>query len=249
MKTLILLVFLSLTGMCYGQTGSKGVEIHWELDVSDQKLFKECRDDIQGNFAKFMGESGFGDVKPGQTLTMYWTKIAGLGILQSASASITGPSAKLAYQVQRKQLNPGKLLQLKNTQLAEFEKTAQTGIAKSSIIEVLIKDLLQGDATRQCYYFVFSDMVENSGIVNCYKSIPATKVQIKKTIEQIDPYLKSKLDKKIEAGFSPIVVLVQKDSRGKVDSQAIRLFWIDLLDNLSLTNVRLIDNLSNNINR
>jgi hypothetical protein len=249
MRTLILLLFLSLTGIGYSQTGSSGVEIHWELDVSDLKLFEECRDDIQSNFALFMQESGFGDVKPGQTLTMYWSKIAGLGTLQSASASITGPSDKLAYQVQRKQLNPGKLLQLKNTQLTEFQKTAQTGIAKSSIIEVLIKDLLQGDATKQCYFFVFSDMVENSGIVNCYKSIPATKAQIKKTIERIDPYLKTKLDKKIEAGFSPIVVLVQKDSRGKVDSQAIRKFWIDLLSILNITNVKLIDNLSNNINR
>ncbi|MCK9413948.1 MAG: hypothetical protein M0Q53_16730 [Prolixibacteraceae bacterium] len=249
MKTLILFFLLILSFYSYGQNTNPDVDIHWEVDVTSIDLFSECRDDVQNNFSSFMKETGFGEVKPGQSLTMYWTKIAGTGALQSASASITGPSAKLAYQIQRKQLNPGKLIQLKNTQLVEFENFAKKNITNTSIIQVLIKDILEGDNSNRCYYIVFSDLVENSNIVNCYKSIPFTRIQIKTVVDKIDPYLKANLKQKLDRGFMPRLILVQKETNGKVDSQKIREFWLNLLHNLGIDNVQIIDNLTNKINR
>lgn len=246
LSVICLLLFACFQGI--SQTNYSNIDISFLVDATDRELFAICKEDIKTNFGIFIKQTGFGDVKPGQSLTMRWGMIGGSGTLEIESASIVGPSQKQSLQIQRKLLNPAKLIQLRDSKLNEFEKKASTNLVNTSIIDVLLKTILEANTDGESYIVVFSDLIENNKYLNFYKRIPVEKDILKIIQSSIDPYVKNKLQQKLDEGSEPHIVLVLKDlPNSKVDARKIKIYWQNLLTELGLTNVQFVDNLTNNI--
>lgn len=244
----IFIVFFSFVILhCSAQT-IHSRDLNFLIDVTDQQLFKDIQKDIQSNFGTFMQNTRFGEIKENDRLSFHIGPIGATENLELKSASISGPSNKLSGQAKRKLVNPKPLLALLNTELSEYEKLSVSQINETSIANVLLKSLLEANPDGENYILVFSDLVENNKYLNHYKRIPDAK-EIHKIIKTtIDPYILTKLQKKLDEGLEVHIILVQKDlPNAKVDARKIKTYWQNLLSELGLTDVQFIDNLTNNI--
>lgn len=245
--TLFILIFSFTILHSFAQT-IHSRDLYFLIDVTDQQLFNIIQEDIQSNFGTFMQNTRFGEIKENDRLSFHVSPIGATENLELKSASISGPSNKLSGQAQRKLVNPKPLLTLLNTELTNYEKLSTSQIKETSITNILLKTLLEANPEGENYILVFSDLIENNKYLNHYKRIPEGKEFSKIIQTSIDPYVMTKLQKKLDEGMEVRIILVHKDLiNAKVDARKIKIYWQKLLSELGITDVQFIDNLSNTI--
>ena len=218
------------------------------IDCTDKKeLFDEINDDLHTNLGTFFKNVGISKVGYNEKLTFRIAPIddADKLMLKSASVALTDKKASKRDQAAMSDTRP--LLKLVSTELARYDTVCNRQMKCSPIINVILKTFreMNPDAVREILV-VCTDGVEFSDYANLYKSIPTTDDAIAKVVAKVDGILLNEAKDKI-AETNPQVVFVLKAS-SKANTANLKLFYAKLMNQIGVTSVSFIDNLSNNPN-
>lgn len=225
-------------------------EVFLIIDVTDIELYQLIKKDIQINFSVFMQNTRFAEISSNQRFTLHTVSINGTESLEIKSASICIPQDGLSGQAQNQLRNPKPLIALLKAELIEYELISARKLHESSILSVLLKTMLQANTDAESWFFLFSDLIENNNYNDFYKRVPEPKDAKKYIMKSVDPLVLNKLSQRISDGFEPHIVLVQKESStSKVDLRKLRVFWQSIISELGFSDIQIIDNLTNAIDK
>lgn len=217
-------------------------------DVSDPKLFQTIRQDLSDNFGTFMQKSRLGVIQPCQRFTLRIAPIGAQESLDMSSQSIEISRKRQSIKQEQRQANPAPLVSMLKTKLEEYEKLSNTKevTSGSTIINTLLKAIIQVDPEAETTLVLLTDGIENNEYCNMYKKIPAEE-DIPNIIDKlIDPSILKKIKSLQQEGSNPKVIMVLKPATSaKVNFRAIKNYWISLLKQLKLSDVEFIDNIAN----
>lgn len=222
------------------------------VDISDENLFNEIKEDILNNLPVFMQESKLGMVDECQTFRMSIGNLSGQDVLNLQSAKIGIEKKGLSGNEKKRLSNPQAIKNLINKSLNEYDTKSKDLKFNSStnILQTVVKSIIGMDENSDNTLVIFTDLVENnkSSNVNFYKSVPKED-EIDIIIEKlVDPILLNGFKNKIDEGTEVKIVVVQKaEPNGKVNKRDLKVFWEKCFISLGIEDVKFIDNLTNKI--
>jgi len=220
------------------------------LDVSDEKLFAEILNDFEQNLPHFMSKTPFAQLNECEKATLTIGNFSGKEELSKRSKTISIEQKGLSGAEKRKRGNPGGVMKMLKNSLDNYQEMSKDPSYNSAtnITQTLVKAILEMNVEAENTLLLFSDMVINNKTesVNFYKTIPS---ELQSTMDKlIDDVLWDRLKSKTEEGLNVKVVIVLKsEPKNKVSKKAVKSFWIKALGHIGLTDVQVIDNLSNSI--
>jgi len=220
------------------------------FDVSDEELFAEIEDDLNANFALFMKQTQFANLRECQEVEMVLGTLSAKDELKIRKATVGITQKGLSGQEKRNQANPAKVVQLIKSSLTEYAELSKSSTYNSStnILQTTVKSIVAVDESKPQTLVVFSDMVANNKIegINFYRSIPK---DVGGTVRKlVDSELLNQLESKISNGLElNLIVVLKNEPNNKVKKKEVKEFWSKCFSHLGLEQVQFIDNLSNNI--
>ena len=220
------------------------------LDVSDEKLFAEILKDFEQNLPRFMSKTPFAQLNECEKATLTIGNFSGKEELSKRSKTISIDQKGLSGAEKRKRGNPGGVMKMLKNSLDNYQEMSKDPSYNfaTNITQTLVKAILEMNVEAENTLLLFSDMVINNKTesVNFYKTIPSDP---QSTMDKlIDDVLWDRLKSKTEEGLNVKVVIVLKsEPKNKVSKKAVKSFWIKALSHIGLTDVQVIDNLSNSI--
>lgn len=219
------------------------------IDCTDKALVADIREDLRANMNPFIRNLGLGEIRLNEKLTFRIGAIDDSDKLElkSASISLTSNDKKASKREQAAKKNPQPLLQLVSRELDTCQSRCQRKMKCSPIIAVTLKTFreMNPNASREIIV-VCTDGVEFSDYANLYKSIPTKDDAVSKVLGKVDNILLDEAKLRIEE-VSPQVVFVLK-ANPKANVAQLKVFYTKLMNQIGVTSISFIDNLSNNPN-
>ncbi len=246
----ILVMALTISG-CQAQKPSdtkiNETCVTYLIDCTDKELFDEINDDLHTNFQAFFKNIGISKVGYNEKLTFRIAPIDDADKLSLRSASVALTDKKASKRDQAAMSDTKPLLRLVSTELTRYDTVCNRQMKCSPIINVMLKTFreMNPDAVREIL-IVCTDGVELSDYANLYKSIPITDEAVAKVVAKVDDILLNEAKDKI-AEANPQVIFVLK-ANSKANIANLKLFYTKLMNQIGVTSVSFIDNLSNNPN-
>lgn len=219
-------------------------ELMFLVDVTDSLIFKQIHADFSQNLSKFFQNTGLGKIAAEEKFSLSVAPINSSGELKLSTASISIPRKGLSYNEEKKLSNPRPLLNMLNAKLIEFATISKNNQSQSSIIEIVLKAITQTTADES-FIVICTDLIEHSTIHSMYKSIPQAS-DVSKILAKVDPLLLSNAKNKVKGGGDLTVIIVLKKLPGSHDYNKLRGFWMAFFAEVGISNVKFIDNLSQN---
>lgn len=248
MKT-VLFTFLMLVfglNVLVAQSNLKTTECIFLLDITDNLLFAEIKDDFNNNLPDFFAYTNLGRIKELESFRLSVCPIGSGGVLSLKSQTIAIPRKGMPINEVKKLSSPQPLMAMLREQLAFYETQLQDNNTRSLIIDVVLKAIGQTNENfERTVIVVCSDLLEFSNITNFYNKIPTAQeltAFIEQCIKRIDPITFTSVRKKIENGCIPEIVIVYKPKRSFERSADLKLFWQEFFRQLGLPHVSFIDN-------
>ncbi len=220
------------------------------MDVSDESLFTEIKNDVSENFSMFMKDAPFGKINDCETFKMSIGNLSGLDELNIKSAKIGIVKKGMSGKDKQKYSNPTPLIRLLKNSLSDYSAMS-TDIKynnSTNILQTTIKAIVGMGDDSENTLLIFSDMIINNKTekVNFYREIPKDVGGIIRKL--IDPVLLNKFKEKIASGMELKVIVVHKNEpKNKVNKKKVKAFWVKCFKDLEIGNVQFKDNLTNNI--
>jgi hypothetical protein len=245
----LLLAFSSCGDLttCHEVTSS---EITMLIDVSDELLFAEISNDFRQNLPHFMKKTDFAELGECEAATLTVGNLSGKEELSKRSKTLYIDQKGLSGREKRKLSNPTGIMKMLKNSLSDYEtfSTEPAYNSATNITQTLIKAVLEMDLESKNTLLLFSDMVINNPTesVNFYKTIPADPTA---TIEKlIDDALWRRFKDKMEEGLEiKVVIVLKNEPKNRVSKKAVKGFWLKAFRHIGLSDVQVIDNLSNTI--
>lgn len=218
------------------------------IDVSDKKLFQNIRQDITDNLGNFMQKTGMGTIQECETFKLSVAPVGSREQLDIASESIGITQKNEGIRDQEQQADPSPLVAMLKNRLDQYDKLTEDKevTAASTIVNTMLKAILQTDVDAESTVLLFTDGVEFNIYINMYRHIPSA--------DEIPEVIKKLIDKEVlnrfktlqQEGVNPKVILILKPcpSPAKINTRDVKAYWMELLKQLKLTNVQFADNLN-----
>lgn len=220
------------------------------LDVSDKNLFAEIKNDIKTNFSFFMKESPFEKAKECETLKMSIGHLSAVDELSIKSAEIGIIKKGLSGIDKNRLSSPAPLINLLKNSLEKYTEMSLDLKYNNStnILQTVVKAIIGMGDDSDNTLLISSDFIINNKTekVNFYKNIPN---DVGGTLRKlIDPDLLSKYKEKIASGMELKVIVIHKtEINNRVNKKIVKVFWMKCFQELEITDVQFIDNLTNKI--
>jgi hypothetical protein len=235
----------SLTSECKHISKKEGM---FAIDVSDKKLFENIRQDITDNLGNFMQKTGMGTIQECETFRLSVAPVGSREQLEIASESIGITQRNESIRDQEQQADPSPLVAMLKNHLDAYEKLANDKevTSASTIVNTLLKAILQTDIDAESTVMLFTDGVEYNDYINMYRHIPSADEIPEVMSRVIDQEVLNKFKALQEQGLNPrvIVILKPSQSQGKMNIRSVKSYWMGLFKNLKLTNTVFADNLN-----
>ncbi len=220
------------------------------IDVTDQNLFQDIRNDITTNLPVFMKETGLAEISPCEQFTLTLVPITAKEGILAKSETIAITRKGQSYRAEQQQANPAPLVNLIRAQLTSFgDMTGDASVTSgSNIANVILKVLSKTKPESETTLIIFSDMIENNNYLNMYRHIPDSSEMTDVIQTLIDPIVLNDFQVRQNDGLNARVLVVCKENQLKkvnTNSREIRKFWSALLNELNIGHVQFADNLSN----
>ena len=221
--------------------------VSYLVDITDKALFKEITDDLHTNFQTFFKNVGISKVGYNEKLTFRIAPIDDADKLSLKSASVALTDKKASKRDQAAMSDTKPLLRLVSTELARYDTVCNRQMKCSPIINVMLKTFreMNPDAVHEML-IVCTDGVEFSNYANLYKSIPTTDEAVAKVLGKVDGILLNEAKDKIAEANPQVIFDLKPNSKANIAN--LKLFYTKLMNQLGVTSVSFIDNLSNNPN-
>lgn len=245
----VAILALTISG-CKAQKPNTKVDetvVTFLIDCTDREIVFESNDDLHTNLSSFFKNVGINKVDYNEKLTVRIAPIDDNDKLSLRTASIALTDKKASKREQAAMSSTKPLLKLISTELARYDTVCNRQMKGSPIINVMLKTFreMNANASREILV-VCTDGVELSDYVNLYKSVPTTEEGVAKVLGKVDGILLNEAKLRIEE-VSPQVVFVLK-SNPKANAAQLKVFYTKLMNQIGVTSVSFIDNLSNNPN-
>lgn len=235
----------SLTSECKNISKKEAV---MEIDVSDKKLFQSIRQDITDNLGNFMQKTGMGTIQECETFKLSVAPVGSREQLDITSESIDITQKNQSIRDQEQQADPSPLVTMLQNRLDQYEKLTDDKevTSASTIVNTLLKAILQTDVDAESTIMLFTDGVEYNDYINMYRHIPSADEIPEMITKLIDQEVFNKFKALQEQGLNPRVIVILKPSTSatKVNIRSVKTYWIALFKNLKLTNTTFADNLN-----
>ncbi len=218
------------------------------IDVSDKKLFQNIRQDISDNLGNFMQKAGMGTIQECQSFKLSVAPVGSKEQLEITSETIAISQKNQSIRDQEQQADPSPLVAMLKNRLDQYEKLTDDKdvTAASTIVNTMLKAILQTDVDAESSVLLFTDGVEFNNYINMYRHIPSAD-EIPEVISKlIDKEVLNRFKTLQVEGVNPKVILILKPcpSPAKVNTRDVKAYWLELLKQLKLTNIQIADNLN-----
>ncbi|MBS1776148.1 MAG: hypothetical protein JSS64_07690 [Bacteroidetes bacterium] len=240
-----------LTNSCTSLSECKNItktETIMMIDISDKKLFQSIRQDITDNVGNFMQKTGLGTIQECQSFKLSVAPVGSREQLDITSESIAISQKNQSIRDQEQQADPSPLVNMLKNRLNEYEKLTNDKevTSASTIVNTMLKAILQTDVDAESDVLLFTDGVEFNNYINMYRHIPS--------VDEIPDVINKLIDQEVlnrfktfqQEGVNPKVIIILKPctSPVKVNIRDVKAYWMELLKQLKLTNIQFADNLN-----
>ncbi|MDL2231566.1 hypothetical protein LJB85_02375 [Porphyromonadaceae bacterium OttesenSCG-928-L07] len=219
-------------------------ELMFLVDITDTIVYRQIHSDFIQSLSTFFQNTGMGKIEAEECFTLSVAPINATGELQLTSASIEILRKGMSYNDEAKLKNPRPLLNMLNAKLAEYDLLSKNNHTQSCIFEIILKAISQTTAD-ETVITICSDLMEYSNIYSMYKKIPPVS-EMSQIMANIDPVLLKDVKGKLKSGNAPNIVIVLKKTGANINYNELKTFWVSFFNHLGISDIKFIDNFSQN---
>ncbi len=240
------LCWVGLLGGCsFDCETSEDIQVTFLVDISDERLLRAAKDDIQSNLGNFMNKLDLASLDDCQQLTVNIAPLSARDELKLESTTLSLTHKGLSARERRKRSSPKPIIQMIDRELSTYDSLRNVPDYQrgSSIGNQILKAINQTKSATQSYVVVFSDMVQHDQYISFYRSIPR-KIDASNMQMLFDPMMLKEWPGTSEDVQVIIIHLQQVDASMKGKRREIAALWSQAFEEGLGLDVAVMDNLT-----